>query len=143
MKAGGWTNTHKNGQNNLKQQLTPKKINSTQDILNDSPNTLIDLRKVESTSNKAWYELYNQKELRKMDLCQIEREVENLRQKLEAAMKAGTISNGKKFEVSKNEIVHEFLHDSEDEHAVEPEIAGVGSASLLPKKLARDNARLK
>jgi hypothetical protein len=58
-------------------------------------------------------------------------------------MKAGTISNGKKFEVSKNEIVHEFLHDSEDEHAVEPEIPGVGSASLLPKKLARDNARLK
>ncbi len=100
----------------------------------------LDLHRVES---RHGYERYNTRELRKMDLAQIERELETLKSKLEAAMKAGTISNGKKFEVSKNEIVHEFLHDSEDEHAVEPEIAGVGSSSLLPKKLTRDNERLK
>ena len=70
-------------------------------------------------------EFLTQKELRKMDLPQIEHEVETLKQKLEAAIKGVTIINGRKFEVSKNEIVHEFVHDSEDEQGGEPEIAGV------------------
>lgn len=105
----------------------------------DSPIKL-DLRSIETRDD---YQRYNTRDLRKRGLPQIERELEALKSKLEAAMRACTISNGKKFEVSKNEIVHEFLHDSEDEHTVEPEIAGVGSSSLLPKKLARDNERLK
>jgi hypothetical protein len=70
-------------------------------------------------------EFYTQKELRKMDLQQIERELEALKIKLETAIKGVTICNGKKFEVSKNEIVHEFLHDSDDEHAGDSEIVGV------------------
>jgi hypothetical protein len=69
-------------------------------------------------------EFYTQKELRKMDLQQVERELEALKIKLETAIKGVTICNGKKFEVSKNEIVHEFLHDSDDEHAGDSEIAG-------------------
>ena len=69
-------------------------------------------------------EFCTQNELRKMDLQQIERELESLKIKLETAIKGVTICNGKKFEVSKNEIVHEFLHDSEDEHAGDSEIAG-------------------
>jgi hypothetical protein len=70
-------------------------------------------------------EFYSQKELRKMDLQQVERELEALKIKLETAIKGVTICNGKKFEVSKNEIVHEFLHDSDDELAGDSEIAGV------------------
>ena len=58
-------------------------------------------------------------------------------------MNAGIINNGKQFDVSKNEIVHEFLHDSEDEHRVEPEIAGLSASSLLPRKFEKDNALLK
>jgi uncharacterized protein YxjI len=69
-------------------------------------------------------EFYTQKELRKMDLQEVEKELETLKNKLEIAIKGVTICNGKKFEVSKNEIVHEFLHDSDDEHAGDSEIAG-------------------
>ena len=64
-------------------------------------------------------------------------------QNIDSAMKSGVISNGKKFDVSKNEIVHEFLHDSEDEHYVEPEIAGISANSHFPKKFEKDNALLK
>jgi uncharacterized protein YxjI len=59
-----------------------------------------------------------------MDLQEVEKELETLKNKLEIAIKGVTICNGKKFEVSKNEIVHEFLHDSDDEHAGDSEIAG-------------------